>query len=35
MTSAIATLGISLRRSASMRTGRMRSMVVWYQPPRP
>jgi len=31
----IATLGISLRRSASMRTGRMRSTVVWYQPPGP
>ena len=35
MTSDIATLGMSLRRSASMRTGKMRSMVVWYQPPGP
>jgi hypothetical protein len=31
----IATLGISFLRSLSMRTGRIRSMVVLYQPPRP
>ncbi len=35
MTSAIATSGSSLRFSASMRTGRIRSTVVWYQPPSP
>ena len=35
MTSAMATSGSSRRFSASMRTGRMRSTVVWYQPPRP
>ena len=35
MTSSIATSGSSRRFSASIRTGRIRSMVVWYQPPRP
>ena len=34
-TSTMATCGSSRRFSASMRTGRIRSIVVWYQPPRP
>ena len=35
ITRTIATCGSSRRFSASMRTGKMRSIVVWYQPPRP
>jgi NAD-dependent SIR2 family protein deacetylase len=35
MTSAIASEGVSRRCSVSMRTGKMRSMVVLYQPPSP
>jgi hypothetical protein len=31
----MATEGISLRFSVSMLTGRIRAMVVLYQPPRP
>ena len=35
ITSTIATPGSSRRFSESILTGRIRSMVVWYQPPRP
>ena len=35
ITSSMATPGSSRRFSESMRTGKIRSTVVWYQPPRP